>query len=66
MKEWLKDWKGTNIEINDLTGYYLDKIEEEFSVDRKTAKKYFCEAFSRNLIVAEVDNMLKYLHEEEG
>lgn len=65
MKEWLKDWKGTNIEINDLTGYYLDKIEEEFSVDRKTAKKYLCEAFSRNLIVAEVDNMLKYLHEEE-
>ncbi len=39
MKEWLKDWKGTNIEIDDLIEYYLDKIEEEYSVDRKTAKK---------------------------
>lgn len=66
MKEWLNEWRGTNSEINDLIEFYLDKIVEEFSVERKKAKKYLCEALSRNLIVAEVDSMLNYLHEEEN
>lgn len=66
MSDWMNDWKGTKAEINDLVEYYIDKIMNDYDVDNKTAKKYLCEAFSRNVVVAEIEKMLDYLVEERA
>jgi hypothetical protein len=59
--KWSDDWKGTDVEVKDLIEYYLNEIINDYKVDRKTAKKYLLEAFSRNIVVAEVKSMCDYL-----
>ena len=59
--KWHDEWKGTTAEINGTIEFYLNEIMNEFDVDRKTAKKYLCEAFSRNNIVSTVKDMYQYL-----
>ena len=59
--KWSDDWKGTDVEVKDLIEYYLNEIINDYKVNRKTAKKYLLEAFSRNIVVAEVKSMCDYL-----
>ncbi len=59
--KWSDNWKGTDVEVKDLIEYYLNEIINDYKVDRKTAKKYLLEAFSRNIVVAEVKSMCDYL-----
>ena len=61
LMKWHDEWKGTTAEINDTIEFYLNEIMNEYNVDRKTAKKYLLEAFSRNIVVAEVKSMCDYL-----
>ena len=55
------EWKGTNEEVKDTIEYYLTEIMNEYDVDRKMAKKYLCEAISRNIVVNEIKDMCGYL-----
>ena len=59
--KWSDDWKGTDVEVKDLIEHYLNEIINDYKVDRKTAKKQLLEAFSRNIVVAEVKSMCDYL-----
>lgn len=59
--KWHDEWKGTTAEINDTIDFYLNEIMNDYNVDLKTAKKYLCEAVSRNVIVSNVKEMCNYL-----
>ncbi|HPY85537.1 MAG TPA: hypothetical protein PLS20_10955 [Ruminococcus flavefaciens] len=60
--KWSDEWKGTDIEIKELIEFYLNEIMTAYNVERKTAKKYLLEAFSRSIVVAEVKEMCDSLY----
>ena len=59
--KWHDEWKGTKEEISGVIKFYLHEIVTECKVDRKTAKKYLCEAFMRESTAVEVKKMCNYL-----
>ena len=59
--KWHDEWKGTNSEVNDTVEFYITEIMNEYGVDRKMAKKFFCESISRNIVVNEIKDMCQYL-----
>ena len=61
MDSRLNEWKGSKKEVNLAVNIRICRIMEEFSLDKKTANKVFCEALFRNLVINEMDNMIKYL-----
>ena len=60
--KWSDEWNGTDIEIKELIEFYLNEIMTAYNVERKTAKKYLLEAFSRSIVVAEVKEMCDSLY----
>ncbi|SFX83194.1 hypothetical protein [Ruminococcus sp. XPD3002] len=60
--KWSDEWKGTDIEIKELIEFYLNEIMTAYNVERKTAKKYLLEAFSRSIVVAKVKEMCYSLY----
>lgn len=61
MDKSLTDWTGNKSELDFVVQIRISKIMEQFSVNKKTAIKLFCEAMLRSLVISEMDNMINYL-----
>lgn len=61
MDKSLNDWTGNKSELDFVVQIRISEIMEKFSVNKKTATKFFCECMLRNLVISEIDNMIDYL-----
>ena len=54
-----------NFKMSDVLNYLSDKVSDDFQVNKSLAKKLVINALLYNVVVAEIENQICFLLEDE-